>query len=93
MLCLARDPPPSPLDDVKTSKIEPSSVYISYDNGESFRDKTDLFSITVNNVSKQSSIDQFITHPKYNTVSKVKKRGTKTFMYYNGILSEKQIGK
>lgn len=70
MLCLAREPPPSPLDNVKTSKMEPSSVYISYNNGDTFEDKTFLFNITINNTTKNSSIDQFVTNPKYNTVSK-----------------------
>lgn len=72
MLCLAREPPPTPLDDVKTAKIEPSSVYISYNNGDSFEDKTDLFNITINNTVIRSSIDQFVTNPKYNTVCKMK---------------------
>lgn len=67
MLCLARDQP-LPLDDSKTMKIEPSSVHISYDNGDNFEDKTDMFKVIVNGTEKNSTLDQFITHPNYNTV-------------------------
>lgn len=69
MICLAREPPPGPMDDVKTIK-DPSSVYISYDNGDTFHDKTNLFMINDTETGKlfNSSIDQFTTHPTYNSV-------------------------
>lgn len=69
MLCLAREPPPGPTEDVKSNTI-PSSVYISYDNGNTFEDKTYLFQINdTENKLVNSSVDQFTTHPTYNTVS------------------------
>lgn len=72
MLCLAREPPPSYLDDPKSAIVSSSSVYISYDNGDTFFDKTLMFTVNVTNgtttVQKNSTLDQFITHPNYNTV-------------------------
>lgn len=70
MLCLAREPPPGPQDEQKAPAV-PSSVYISYDNGNTFEDKTGLFQLKINNgtVKINSTLDQFITHPEYNTVS------------------------
>lgn len=70
MLCLAREPPPSPSEDVKSSN-NPSAVYISYNNGDTFEDKTYLFQINDTKTGKMfnSSLDQFSTHPTYNTVS------------------------
>lgn len=74
MLCLAREPPPSYLDDPKSTNVPPSSVYISYDNGDTFYDKTLMFTVNVTTangsvtVEKNSTLDQFITHPNYNTV-------------------------
>lgn len=81
MICLAREQPPSPLDDVKANTTDPSSVYISYDNGDSFEDKTSLFNVEINGQNKSSSIDQFITNPKYNTVSK-----SFVFIFKSGML-------
>lgn len=71
MLCLAREPPPGPNEDVKNAPIIPSSVYISYNNGDTFDDKTYLFQINDTATGKliNSSLDQFSTHPTYNTVS------------------------
>lgn len=70
MLCLAREPPPGPNEDVKTAAI-PSSVYISYNNGDTFDDKTYMFQINDTETGKliNSTLDQFSTHPTYNTVS------------------------
>lgn len=74
MLCLAREPPPSYLDDPKLANVPPSSVYISYDNGDEFQDKTLMFTVEQFNQTigktetKNSTLDQFITHPNYNTV-------------------------
>lgn len=71
MLCLAREPPPGPLDEFKSAP-HPSSVYISYDNGDTFTNKSELFMIndTTTNKLIESSIDQFTTHPVYNSVSR-----------------------
>lgn len=70
MLCLAREPPPGPNEDVKSIAI-PSSVYISFNNGNTFDDKTYLFQINDTETGKliNSTLDQFSTHPTYNTVS------------------------
>lgn len=85
MLCLGRDPPPGTTDEQKS--IEPSSVYISYDNGDTFDDKTSLFriNVTTNNVttSKPSYIDQFSTHTTYNTVSHIHHYRLYQFEYVN----------
>lgn len=74
MLCLAREPPSGPSDEIKGS-AHPSSVYISYDNGNKFDDKTYLFIINDTESKKliNPSIDQFTTHPVYNSVSSRKK--------------------
>lgn len=68
MLCLAREPPPGPQDD-RSQKVQPSSVYISFDNGDTFKDRTTLFQVSVNGTLTNSTLDQFITHPTFNTVS------------------------
>lgn len=71
MLCLAREPPPGPHEDAKTLPTVPSSVYISYNNGNTFDDKTYLFQINDTTTGKliNSTLDQFSTHTTYNTVS------------------------
>lgn len=69
MLCLAREPPPSPSEEEKSTKAIPSSVYISYDNGDTFEEKTSIFTVERNNTKYPSVLDQFSTHPNYNTVS------------------------
>lgn len=69
MLCLAREPPPGPTEEVKTTAV-PSSVYISYNNGDTFDDKSYMFQLNdANNKTVNSTLDQFSTHPVYNTVS------------------------
>lgn len=70
MLCLAREPPPAPSEEVKPTN-NPSAVYISYNNGDTFEDKTYLFQLNDTTTGKMfnSSLDQFTTHPTYNTVS------------------------
>lgn len=69
MLCLAREPPPSPSEEYP-DKVTPSSVYISFDNGDTFLDRSELFQVNVNGTEKNTTLDQFMTHPNYNTVSK-----------------------
>lgn len=73
MICLAREPPLGPLDDVPAS-AKPSAVYISYDYGDTFVDKTLLFTVPVdrkdvNGKQMNSTLDQFVTNPSFNTVS------------------------
>lgn len=70
MLCLARQPPPEPSE--KPGTPNPSAVYISYDNGNTFQDKTHLFKV-INSTGAEinSTLDEFTTHPTYNTVSEI----------------------
>lgn len=65
MLSLARNSPSEQSKNERPDIISPR-VYISYDNGNTFEDKTYLFQI---NNTHNSSLDQFTTHPTYNTVS------------------------
>lgn len=69
MICLAREPPLGPMEDAKMAETpSPSAVFISYDYGDTFQDKTDMFKVSVNGSEENSTLDQFITHPKFNTV-------------------------
>lgn len=45
------------------------SVFISYDYGDTFLDKTEKFQLNKNNTIINSTVDLFVTHPKFNTVS------------------------
>ncbi len=70
MICLAREPPLGPLEDPKSMPPpSPSSVYFSYDYGDTFQDKTLAFNISIDGKEFNSTLDQFMTHQKYNTVS------------------------
>lgn len=72
MICLAREPPLGPKEDVKTAPPpSPSSVYISYDYGDTFEDKTEMFKVLVNGTEQNSTLDQFMTHNNFSTVSVV----------------------
>lgn len=46
-----------------------STVFISYDYGDTFQDKTEQFRLNKSNSMINSTVDLFITHPKFNTVS------------------------
>lgn len=65
MICLARESAANE----NAGAPNASSVFFSYDYGDTFIDKTHLFQLTVNNKTINSSLDQFSTHPKYFTVS------------------------
>lgn len=69
MICLARDPPPGPSDDPNMQIPSPSTIFISYDYGDTFNDKTENFRLNKNGSIINSTVDVFITHPKFNTVS------------------------
>lgn len=70
IICLAREPPLGILDDPKKAPPpSPSSVFLSFDYGDTFQDKSDLFNLTINGTSIRSTVDEFITHLKFNTVS------------------------
>lgn len=69
LICLAREPPPL-AHEVITTPPSPSSVFISYDYGDTFQDKTADFRIKINETTEiASTLDQFITHSKYHSVS------------------------
>ncbi|XP_054265258.1 sortilin-related receptor-like isoform X2 [Macrosteles quadrilineatus] len=61
VICLARDPTS------RTTKTEkPSAVYISYDYGDTFQNKTESFLIDKDK-GLYASIDKFFNHPKFVT--------------------------
>uniref|UniRef100_W4VRP1 Sortilin-related receptor n=1 Tax=Corethrella appendiculata TaxID=1370023 RepID=W4VRP1_9DIPT len=69
MICLAREPPLGPLDDPKTlPPPSPSSIFISHDYGDTFVDKTEMFRLNISGKLISSTVDQFMTHPKFNTI-------------------------
>lgn len=51
------------------SKIFMFAVFISYDYGDTFTDKTENFRLNKSNTIINSTVDLFVTHPKFNTVS------------------------
>lgn len=60
IICLAKEPEsPMPL-----KKVNPSAVYISYDYGNSYVNKTELFKLENNGYA---TLEKFYNHPKYNT--------------------------
>lgn len=62
ILCLARDSPRLGI----AAKSQPSAVYISYDYGNTFENKTDDFRLE----GKQfpyALLEKFFIHPKYNS--------------------------
>lgn len=67
MICLARDFP-TQNEEITKRQLSPSAVYFSYDYGDSFINKTDLFKVLVNGTLRPSTLDQFSTHPKYDTI-------------------------
>jgi hypothetical protein len=64
VICLARDPTSR---NVASSK--PSAVYISYDYGDTFQNKTEFFKFkdTEKKETVYASIDKFFNHPKFIT--------------------------
>lgn len=63
VICLSRDPtPPGLLGMVQPST--PSSVFISYDYGDTYENKTDAFKLPN---GSYAVLDKFYNHPKYNT--------------------------
>lgn len=63
VICLARDPSP-----FATKKPQPSSVYISYDYGDTFEDRTSNFTLQKGtNKSGLASVDKFFNHPEFNS--------------------------
>ncbi|XP_024940142.1 sortilin-related receptor isoform X2 [Cephus cinctus] len=69
IICLARDSttPLSRMQPRFQTTTNPSAVYISYDYGDSFENKTDLFKISDEPDAPYASLDKFYNHPKFNT--------------------------
>lgn len=61
VVCLAKDTASRPGDAIK-----PSAVYISYNYGDTFVNKTESFSFQQNGKTLYAAIDKFFTHPKFN---------------------------
>lgn len=66
MICLAREPPAD--NDAKPSPPQPSRIFISKDCGDTFDDQTEMFSLNVSGKVVNSTVEQFFTHPKFNTI-------------------------
>ncbi|XP_063907725.1 sortilin-related receptor-like isoform X2 [Zophobas morio] len=60
IICLARNPNP-------TQDSEPSAVYISYDNGDTYEDKTSLFKVSNESDQIYATLEKFYIHPTYDT--------------------------
>lgn len=67
LICLARETPSGYED--KQQSASPSVVFISFDYGDTFENKTDLFRMERNGTVLNTTLDGFSTHPKFNTVS------------------------
>ena len=59
IMCLARD-------SSRSSLVRPSAVYISYDYGTTFVNKTESFKLGEGS-SHYAHLDKFYIHPKYNS--------------------------
>lgn len=66
IICLARDS--SPISRLGTTvPTQPSAVYISYNYGDTFENKTELFQIESEPILQYATLDKFYNHPKFNT--------------------------
>lgn len=67
IICLARDS--TPVMRFQTSRVtsatHPSSVYISYDYGDTFENKTEMFKVSEEPNAQYAVVDKFTNHPKY----------------------------
>ncbi|CAH0560374.1 unnamed protein product [Brassicogethes aeneus] len=63
IICLARDPAPFSLSFVVVP-VSPSAVYISYDYGDTYENKTELFKLKN---GTYATLEKFYNHPKFNT--------------------------
>ena len=73
VVCLARDP--------ITIKGRPSSIYISYNYGTSFENKTDLFKLGVGPNDDYAVLDKFFNHPKFNSQVRITHRYYKCHLH------------
>lgn len=66
IICLARDPAIDhfTFGSFSSANFQPSAVYISYDYGDTYENKTELFKLSNGSFS---TVEKFYNHPKYNT--------------------------
>ncbi|KAJ2951649.1 hypothetical protein O0L34_g13807 [Tuta absoluta] len=60
IICLARDSSPR-----NKGGVSPSALFISYDYGKNFTNKTDMFKLGDEPDSGYAQLDKFFNHPKY----------------------------
>ncbi|KAG7199404.1 hypothetical protein KM043_014034 [Ampulex compressa] len=67
IICLARDSTPTVRQQWNKFSVptKPSAVYISYDYGDTFENKTDLFRVSSEPDAPYATLDKFSNHPKY----------------------------
>ena len=76
IICLARDPTPALIPGLMPANVGPSAVYISYDYGDTYNNKTELFKVSDGPPATYATLEKFYNHPKYNThVSRATDRG------------------
>ncbi|CAG9822420.1 unnamed protein product [Phaedon cochleariae] len=63
VICLARDP--APLIPGMSSTPSPSSLFVSYDDGDKYENRTEAFK---GPDGKYATLDKFYNHPKFNNV-------------------------
>ncbi|KAJ8687024.1 hypothetical protein QAD02_022818 [Eretmocerus hayati] len=71
VICLARDSNPLPKPQLPlqpANSVNPSAVYISYDYGNSFVNKTESFRISDEPNAKYATVDKFYNHPTLNNL-------------------------
>uniref|UniRef100_A0A8D9B9P9 Sortilin-related receptor n=1 Tax=Cacopsylla melanoneura TaxID=428564 RepID=A0A8D9B9P9_9HEMI len=61
IICLAREGP------TKDQKPQPSALYFSYDYGNTFVNKTDIFKVTMNGTTIEASVEKFYYHPTFSS--------------------------
>ncbi|KAF7992430.1 hypothetical protein HCN44_001755 [Aphidius gifuensis] len=66
IICLARDSA-SNSRIVSSGTTQPSAVYISYDYGDTFENKTESFKFESDSKIQYATLDKFYNHPKFNS--------------------------
>lgn len=71
IICLARDSA-SNSRIVSSGTTQPSAVYISYDYGDTFENKTESFKFESDSKIQYATLDKFYNHPKFNSYVRIK---------------------